>query len=63
MMSLVNPGLFSPIPYLFILTMMLVIVEKKNEEMMDESDLIEPIKFNSVLRNVEAKVEKTFKKF
>ena len=62
MMSLVNPGLFSPIPYLFILTMMFVIVEKKNEEMMNESDLIEPIKFNSVLRNVEAKVERTFKK-
>ncbi len=62
LMSLVNPGLFSPIPYLFILTMMFVIVEKKNEEMLDTSDLIELIRFNSVLRNVEAKVEKTLKK-
>ena len=61
LMSLVNPGLFSPIPYLFILTMMFVIVEKKNEELLNDSDLIEPIKFNSVLRNVEAKVEKTLK--
>ncbi|MBR2591111.1 MAG: O-antigen ligase family protein [Clostridia bacterium] len=62
MMSLVNPGLFSPIPYLFILTMLLVIVEKKNEELLDESDLIEPIRFNKVLRNMEAIVEKKIKK-
>ena len=62
LMSLVNPGLFSPIPYLFILTMMFVIVEKKNEEMLDTSDLIELIRFNSVLRNIEAKVERTLKK-
>ena len=62
MMSLVNPGLFSPIPYLFILTMMFVVVEKKNEEVLDTSDLIEPIRFNSVLRNVEAKVERGLKK-
>lgn len=57
LMSLVNPGLFSPIPYLFILTMSFVIVEKKNDEVLDKSDLIEPIKFNAVLRNVEHKVE------
>ena len=62
LMSLVNPGLFSPIPYLLILTMSLVIVEKKNEEMIDGSDLIEPIRFNSVLRNVEHKVESIIKK-
>ena len=37
--------------------MSFVIVEKKNEEVLDESDLIEPIKFNAVLRNVENKVE------
>ena len=61
-MSLVNPGLFSPIPYLFMLTMMMVIVEKKNEEISDTSDLIEPIRFNSVLRNVEGKVIRTLKK-
>ena len=59
LMSLVNPGLFSPIPYLLILTMSLVIVEKKNDEVLDESDLIEPIRFNAVLRNVENKVETT----
>ena len=62
MMSLVNPGIFCPVPYLFILTMMFVIVEKKNEEILDESDLIEPIRFNAVLRNVEAKVIRTIKK-
>ena len=62
LMSLVNPGLFSPIPYLFILTMSFVVVEKKNEEMLDESDLIEPIRFNAVLRNVEHKVETMLKK-
>lgn len=62
LMSLVNPGLFSPIPYLFMLTMMMVIVEKKNEEISDTSDLIEPIRFNSVLRNVEGKVIRTLKK-
>ncbi|MBE6818902.1 MAG: O-antigen ligase family protein [Ruminococcaceae bacterium] len=62
LMSLVNPGLFSPIPYLLILTMMFVVVEKKNEEMTDTSDLIEPIRFNEVLRNVEGKVIRTIHK-
>lgn len=62
LMSLVNPGLFSPIPYLLILTMSFIIVEKNNEEMIDGSDLIEPIRFNSVLRNVEHKVESIIKK-
>ena len=37
--------------------MSFVIVEKKNDEVLDKSDLIEPIKFNAVLRNVEHKVE------
>ena len=62
LMSLVNPGLFSPIPYLFILTLMFVIVEKKNEEILDTSDLIEPIRFNAVLRNVVAKADRAIKK-
>lgn len=62
LMSLVNPGIFCPVPYLFILTMLLVIVEKKNEEILDESDLIEPIRFNSVLRNLEGKVTRALKK-
>ncbi len=31
MMSLVNPGIFCPIPYLMLITLFLVIVEKKNE--------------------------------
>lgn len=61
LMSLVNPGIFCPVPYLFILTEMFVIIEKKNEEMLDETDLIEPIRFNSVLKNVEKKVLSSFK--
>ena len=61
MMSLVNPGLFCPVPYLFMLTMMFVIVDKKNEEMLNESDLIEPIRFNSIVNNVKAKLSKSLK--
>ena len=62
LMSMVNPGIFCPVPYLFMLTMMLVIVEKKNEEVLDTSDLIEPIRINTLLRNVTAKVMTVFKK-
>lgn len=32
MMSLVNPGVFCPVPYLFLVTMLIVIVEKCNEK-------------------------------
>ena len=58
MMSLVNPGLFCPVPYLFMLTMMLVIVEKKNEELRNESDLIEPIRLNAIARQVKVRIMK-----
>ena len=30
MMSIVNPGIFCPLPYLFLVTMMLAVVEQVN---------------------------------
>jgi hypothetical protein len=39
MMSLVNPGVFCPVPYLFLVTMFVVIVEKCNEK--GENEAIE----------------------
>lgn len=62
LMSLVNPGLFCPQPYLLLLTMFFVIVEKKNDEVSNGSDLIEPIKFNAVFKNLERKIERKIAK-
>jgi hypothetical protein len=53
MMSLVNPGVFCPVPYLFLVTMFIVIVEKCNEK--GENETIE------VFRKKHRKVRKNEK--
>jgi hypothetical protein len=38
-----------------------VIVEKKNEELLNESDLIEPIRLNAVVRTVKKRITETIR--
>ena len=42
MMSLVNPGVFCPVPYLFLVTFFIVLVEKSNEK--EENSVVEVFK-------------------
>ncbi len=53
MMSLVNPGVFCPVPYLFLVTMFVVIVEKCNEKGENETIEIFRKKLGKVKKNEE----------
>ncbi len=56
MMSLVNPGVFCPVPYLFLVTMFIVIVEKCNEKGENETIEIFRRKHRKVKENETKKV-------
>ena len=56
MMSLVNPGVFCPVPYLFLVTMFIVIVEKCNEKGENETIEIFHKKCKEVKNNERKKV-------
>ncbi|MBE6835969.1 MAG: O-antigen ligase family protein [Ruminococcaceae bacterium] len=56
MMSLVNPGVFCPVPYLFLVTMFVVIVEKCNEKGENETIELFRRKARKAMKNEKQKV-------